>query len=237
MKYAIYIFVLITQISSASIVNGEEPDLAASEIIHKLRENFSKIRDYTVDLHAIIEMEDVHIPPMDVKVFFKQPDKIFIKSDGFAMLPREGIIQNPAKFNEDNFYMDVLAVEMIDSAMTYKLELIPRTDESMARKIIIWVEPEKWVMKRLESISWQGQKTVMKFDYQKVQNEFWLPSKTIANLTLSGFTGLGGMMQMQQRNEIDSKKERKGTLIITFSDYDINSGLQDSLFEKREITY
>ena len=133
--------------------------------------------------------------------------------------------------------MDSLATEKVDSVMTYRLELIPRNEETMARKITLWIEPDKWVIKRLQSISWQGQKTVVDFKYKKVQDEFWMPVETIANLTLSGFTGLGGVMQMQKNSETNSQKERRGKLVITFSNYEINKGLSDKIFEQKEMKF
>ena len=188
----------------------------------------------TVDVHVVIQMEEVHIPQMDVKLYFKQPDKVFIKSEGFALLPREGIFQNPARFNEENFYMELVATEKVDSVMTYKMELIPRTEETMARKITLWIEPEKWVIRRLESISWQGQKTEVRFNYTKVQSEYWLPAETIANLTISGFRGMAGMMQMPKNSDINSNEGRTGKLTIRFSNYKINRGLPDSIFEQEK---
>jgi hypothetical protein len=182
-------------------------------------------------------MEDVHIPPMDVKVYFKQPDKVFIKSDGFAMLPREGILQNPGKFNQENFYMELTGQEIIDSVQTYKLELIPRNEETMARKIKLWIDSEKWTIKRLESTTWQGQKTKINFIYEKIQDKYWLPVRTIADISLSGFVGFGQMMEMQKDRELDSKKERTGKLVIHFSNYKINKGLSDSIFEQSDLKF
>ncbi len=219
------------------IVTGEEPDLTAPRIIEKIQQHFSVIKDYTVDLHAVINMEDVHIPPMDVKVYFKQPDKVFIKSDGFAMLPREGVFQNPRKFNKENFYMELTGHVVIDSVKTYKLELIPRNEETMARKIKLWIDSEKWTIKRLESISWQGQKTEIRFTYEKIQNDYWLPVQTIADLTMTGFMGFGRMMKMKKNSETESKKERRGKLIIHFSNYKINKDLPDSVFEQSDLKF
>lgn len=236
MKKMMYFLLLFLMVTSG--VTGEENDVTALEIIEKIQQHFSKIKDYTVDLHAVIDMEDVHIPPMDVKVCFKQPDKIFIKSDGFAMLPRDGILQNPGKFNENNFYMELTGREVIDSVKTYQLELVPRNEETMARKIKLWVDSEKWTIQRLESISWQGQKTVIDFTYEKIQNEYWLPVRTIADLTLTGSIGMGGrMMELQKNDEMNSKKERKGRLIIHFTNYKINKGISDSVFEQSDFKF
>ena len=229
-------FLLIFRILT-SVVSSEESNITALEIIEKIQQHFSKIKDYTVDLHAVINMEDVHIPPMDVKVYFKQPDKVFIKSDGFAMLPREGILQNPGKFNQENFYIELTGQEILDSVQTYKLELIPRNEETMARKIKLWIDSEKWTIKRLESTSWQGQKTTINFIYEKIQDKYWLPIRTIADISLTGFVGFGQMMEMQKKRDLDSKKERTGKLVIHFSNYKINKGLSDSIFEQSDLKF
>lgn len=225
MRKLVWILLLLFFYMSAY---SQQQELAAIDILNNVRYQFAKINDYTVDIHAIIEIPDIQVPPMDVKVYFKQPDKVHFKADGFAMLPRDGMLPNPGKFTEQDY--SIISSGM--DSLRYKIELSPTKNQTMARKVTLWIDPHRWSIDRIESVSWQGQKTIVNFEHKQIQNKYWLPVKTIAQMNLSGVIGFSRMMMMQQQDN-KAPVERTGTITITYSNYKINSGLSDSVFEQQ----
>ena len=225
---AIFLFLF-----SDGVYPYQNSKITPEEILLHLQSIFKEIKDYTVQLHAEIDMEDINVPPMDVTVYFKQPDKIHLHSKGFAMLPREGMFINPGRFTKENFYVSLIGIDTVKNIETYKMELVPRREEIMTRKFIIWIDPIKWIILKMHTISWQGQSAQISFEYTKIENKYWLPQSTIADISLTGFKGFSNMMEMPGREDkkADNVSTKKGKITIHFFKYKINTGLSDSIFE------
>jgi len=209
-------------------------ELTANDILGRVRSTFSEIRDYAVKVHAEIDMEKVRVPPMNVEVYFKQPNKIWMKSKGFAMLPREGIFLNPNRFNGENFYMSLLGKETLGQTEAYIIEFVPRKEEIKVRKLTMWVDSERWIPMRVHTMSLRGQTVKIDFEYAMFHEKYWLPIRIIAKLNMADFKGFPTHRGFP-RNEGDDMNEsqpKEGKMAIEFSDYRINIGLPDSLFEK-----
>ena len=82
LKLCALLALLVFPISSYS---SQSPEITAEEILGHVLSAFSEIEDYTVQLHAEFDMEDIQVPPMDVTVYFKKPDKIHLESTSFVM--------------------------------------------------------------------------------------------------------------------------------------------------------
>ncbi|MBT7524121.1 MAG: hypothetical protein HN653_00445, partial [Candidatus Marinimicrobia bacterium] len=65
------------------------------EIQKKIIKEFSKIDDYKVDINVKINMTGFRMPKKKIKMFFKKPNKLNIKTKGFAIIPKNGINNNP----------------------------------------------------------------------------------------------------------------------------------------------
>ena len=200
-------------------------------ILEQIKEtNFNEIEDYIVDVIAEIDMKELQVPTMVMRVYFKKPDKIHIESDGFAIMPREGIFINPDHISEENFYISYLDMDTSGVTMMHKIELIPRKETGNARKLIAWIHPDRWTVERLEITTFQGQKSDINFHYQLIESRYWLPDTIKAELTLTGFTGFNQSFNSLQ--DVDTKVgSQKGYLEIILKNYQINSGLSDSIFE------
>jgi outer membrane lipoprotein-sorting protein len=231
-KFIIYLilFLLIAGLSFAQ----QNSEFSIDEILRRLHAGFAEIQDYTTQIRAEIEMEDVSIPSMDVTLYFKQPDKVHLKSDGFAMLPREGMILNPGRFNNENFDITFLQKDTLNTIDTIKLQLIPKGDDIPIRKMHVWVDIDRWIVLRVYSISWQGQSSQIDVEYKQIQDKFWLPVKSVAEIDLMGFTGFANAIKMPEKDkEAANSRSKKGRLTIHFSNYKINTGLSDSIFEPK----
>lgn len=230
MKIRSSLIAIVCLLLSATTSSAIEPEI----ILKNLREIYSQIRDYKVQVHAEADIENMQIPPMDVTVYFKQPDNIHFESKGFAMLPREGLFLNPDHLTSENFYIS-LAMDSLEKSKIYKLEFIPKNEQIQARKLILWIDPEKWIVRRIQTISWQGQATQINFEQHLIDNKYWLPRSAVIDVNLSGFRGFADRMGMPERKsaKADSLPAKNGKIMVSFSKYKINTGLPDSIFDSQ----
>jgi hypothetical protein len=207
----------------------------ADEILAKAVKGFDEVKDFSAVIDAEINMERVQIPKMHAELFFKKPDKVHFSSQGFLLVPREGIALNPSVLKEH--YLTTSAVrDTIDGKQLFKLLLAAKDAKTRLRALSIWVDPINWTITKMETIPYEGRTLSMVFTYECQQGKYWLPSKLIVS-----FASESDKMQKDSSPSIDNQFEgvqrsmpRGGTVTLVYSNYKINIGLSDELFEKKE---
>ena len=202
--------------------------ISAAQILHNMKERFEPVKDYTVTLTATVNMERMQIPEMVITLYFKQPDKVHIEAKNFAMVPKDAIALNPTQLI-DKF--DATLVETIrgDNSTMYKLRLISKPEKGKpVRESYIWVDGSRWVVTRLESTPTDVRRIAVDLEYAAIDGKYVLPSKIVARLdTQQPSDSSAERMYSPQR------MPRKGNVTILYSDYRVNTGLSDELFEKK----
>ena len=72
MKYHLLPIILI--FSVAAQAQKKDPE----QILQKVKTEFNKIEDYTVDVKVKLDVDFLKMPDREAKVYFKKPDKIEI---------------------------------------------------------------------------------------------------------------------------------------------------------------
>ena len=96
------------------------------KILDKVKEKFSVVKDYQVDLKIKLDVSFLKMPESKAKVYFKQPDKFKFDSEGFAMLPKEGLNYNPAKFLSDDFTSVYVKLDELDGKKVHVIKIFAK---------------------------------------------------------------------------------------------------------------
>lgn len=192
----------------------------AEQIIDAIRINYDEIKDYTATIEAAVDLERIKVPKMDVKIYFKQPDKFHIESKNFAMIPREGVAINPAELL-NKFNAKLLGIEQLNSRPVYKIQLTPKSEQKLiSLESYVYIDQENLYIAKLESTPSEGRTIVINFSQSLVQNKYYLPSKIFVKF---------------ENAETNSSQRlpRSGSVTISYKNYLLNTGLSDSLFTKK----
>ena len=209
--------------------------MTAEKILLTMKAAADRVKDYSAVLTASVQMERLKIPEMKVKVYFKQPDKIHVDSKGFSMLPRDGIFLNPSQLL-NKFTAELLSTEKKDGGTFYVIQLIPRADQQkgdrnrppVASKI--WVDGKRWLVTKFESTTQGGGSISVEFRHGLVNGTYWLPEQITAQFDVP-------QRKEESQDEPGSRRQampRKGTISMAYSDYQVNTGLPDELFEPKK---
>jgi len=215
-------------VAAASECSVAQP-ITAAQILQKMKQQFDSVKDYTVTLNASVNMERMQIPEMIVTLYFKQPDKIHIEAQNFAMVPKEAIALNPTQLI-DKFDATLIGTEGSGAMSVYKLRLISKPEKGKpVRESFIWVDGSRWVVTHFESMPSEVRKITVDLEYVTVDGKYILPSKIAAK------------MDAQQQSDSTAEKmyspqrlPRKGNVTILYSDYKVNTGLSDEIFDKKK---
>jgi outer membrane lipoprotein-sorting protein len=201
----------------------------AEGILKKVKAQFDKVHDYSATLTATVNMERINIPPMQLKVYFKQPNKVHIESKNFAMLPREGFALNPTDLLT-NFDATIEETTREEGSTVYRLRLVSKpVPNRPVRESRIWVDGNRWVITRLETSPMEGRTIEIRFEYATVQSEYILPSLMEASFDFSQ-----GDDDTAARRGGHVRMPSKGSVEVKYSEYVVNKGLSDEIFEKKE---
>jgi len=207
----------------------------ANDILAKVVKGFEEVKDFTAVIDAEINMDRVQIPKMHAELFFKKPDKVHFSSQGFLLVPREGIALNPSVLQE-HYLASSAEHDTIDGKKMFKLFLVAKDAKIRLRMLSIWVDPINWTITKIETIPYENRTISMIFTNECHQGKYWLPSKLIVS-----FASESEKMQKDSSHSSDNQFDnlqrsalRSGTVTIVYSNYKINIGLSDEIFEKKE---
>lgn len=200
------------------------------EILQRVEETFRAVRDYTVTLDITVEVERLNVPPMHVTMYFKQPDKVRFSSEGFALLPRESISMNPANLLL-KYHVEEVHQDTVDGNAGYRATLRPRDDKTGLRRMYLTVDGKLFLPVQIESPLFDGRTMTAKFTHAQVQG-FWLPERVVVTFS-SSETAAGGPSQDEIPQTPRSMPGRTGSISVRYSEYKVNTGLSDEIFEER----
>jgi len=225
------IILLMIFFAASLYPQNKEPDKILKDVINK----FNKVKDYEVDLIIKVDVEFLKVPESSAKIFFKQPDKISLKSDGFAMLPRNGFDFSPNSLLKGDYTALYEKEEKIDGRVLTLIKVIPLGTSSDVILSTLWIDEGKKVIRKVESTTKMSGTFTIDLEYDDKLN-FALPSQMIFSFNVDKMNFPSAMI-----GETDTRKKRskmhgdtltKGKVYVSYSDYKVNKGISDSVFEE-----
>jgi outer membrane lipoprotein-sorting protein len=222
MRRAFFIAILLSCATFACAqISGEQ-------ILNNIEANYAGIQDYTVTLDVAVDLERLKVPKMNATMLYKKPDKITFKSEGFALLPKEGVGFTPGNLGAR---FEVVNVE--SRKAQYLLTMKLKNDKTKLRKAFVTVNASNWTVSSITTPQFDGRQMNAQFTYQRVDGH-WLPATL--NVTFSSdttdaepadmFAEMPGVVR-------SSQMPRKGSIAVRYSDYRLNAGLKDDVFEQQ----
>ena len=215
-------FALLLQSSFAQTIT-------ASEILKNMNKQFEPVNDYIATLKISLDMERMQAPEMPATIYFKRPDKVHVDAKNFAMVPRQAIPVNPTQWME-KFDASLAGTERKGDTTVYKLRLVSKPEKGKpVTELNVWVDAARWVVTHIEANPWELRHIAVDLSYEFVDGKVLLPSRI-------------GLV-MDSREPSDSTAERmyspqrmprKGTIVIQYSDYKLNTNFSDEIFEKKK---
>jgi len=207
------------------------------EIIEKVKKKFSEVKDYQVDVKIIVDVNFLKVPPTEAKILFKQPDKVKIKAQGFAMLPKEGLNFTPHSLFQKEYTSFYERDEMYNGVNCAVIKVIPLGEVNQVILSTVWIDKQKSVIKKVESTTKMNGTFTIDFDYGTEGNSL-LPSQMVFSFDVSKMN-IPNNMAGAMNDDPDAPKKKKnklskGTVKVIYSNYKVNLGIDDSLFEEKK---
>tara|TARA_B100001778_G_scaffold213509_1_gene176810 strand:+ start:21 stop:752 length:732 start_codon:yes stop_codon:yes gene_type:complete len=217
-----------------------------NRVVDKTQKQFEKASDYQVTMKIELKVPGFRMPKKKYKVFFKQPNKLKIKSRGFGMLPKTGIFTSP-KDNFDNLKnMRLISTNNNNGQVYIKGEVIvdslklkmPNEYAKLGFRptVTVKIDTNNWVINNIITELDTLKLVEITNTYKKVDNNYVMPSAStvqyfIKDAKLSGWlkkdiTSIVGQNPLEQKSDMV-----EGKISIVYEDYIINRGIKDKVFD------
>jgi outer membrane lipoprotein-sorting protein len=217
---------------AAAVAVARGGDTSGEAVLRNVDARLAPVHDYTVTLDVVADIERLNVPPMHATMYFKQPDKIHLDAEGFALLPREGLQPEIGKLLA-RYNVAETGSDTLGGVPVRRVTLKSKSERGFPRTLSVYVDPRRWTTERIVTKGSADRVATITFTYVQVEG-VWLPGEMTAAFSIAQADSLetdlpAAPMRPQQM-------PRKGTVTVRFSGYRINTGLSDDIFTKDPLT-
>ncbi|MHC1736825.1 MAG: outer membrane lipoprotein carrier protein LolA [Ignavibacteriaceae bacterium] len=230
-------FIVLIVILAALAGNSLQAQINADKLLSDVRKNFDRVKDYSADMLIKVDVNVIRIPDTKVRILFKAPDKMRIKSENFAMLPKAGMNFSPNDLLKGDNSIILEKEEDWNGSRIAVIKLIPLGTSTDIVLSTIWVDVNQLVVRKVESTTKTKGTFVIDLQYDKSLTEFPLPSVMTFKFDMSRQNFIPEELEGEKKpkeEKKDKKKKTEGTVKITYSGYKVNKGIADSEFIEKE---
>lgn len=228
-KFILFVFF----ITLYSFSQSRNPDV----ILKNVKEKFSKVKDYEVNVRIKVDVDFLKVPVSEAKIYFKQPDKIHFESENFALLPKEGVNFSPMAILKGNYTAIFEKEDTINGIKTAVVKIIPLNEKSNIMLTTLWIDQSRYYIQKVESTTKFNGTYSLELNYDKPVDDYPLPSSMIFTFNIDRTNirrGMYGNMGDENKDNKQNKKRTAGKVYMYYSDYKVNQGIRDSVFEKNK---
>jgi outer membrane lipoprotein-sorting protein len=197
------------------VLNAQDND--ADKLLNKLKSRYNQVNDYEVDVKVNVNMSMVKVPETRAKIFFKKPGKIKLKSDSFAMLPKQGLNFSPLSLLEGK-YTAIYAGQQNSLKI---IKIIPMSDTSDIVMSRLAIDESTLTIRSIETTSKKGGMVKIDIEYGN-QIKYCLPDKLKFIMDTPAI----------KRKQGNKSSSSQGCVTVTYFNYRINKGISDKVFAK-----
>jgi outer membrane lipoprotein-sorting protein len=235
MKQRKYLFTLLVML--LAFVVGKTQ--TAEEVIQKVRAKLDKVNDYEAKGKMKTNVVFIKAPIATVKIYFKKPNKLHIKNEsGISFIPKGSVNINLNNiFLESNDGFDVIDLGKENGTNLRVIKLLPKNDTADVVLSTLYIDEAQSVIKKSKTTTKDNGTYELEMSYGKYV-EYGLADKVIFSFNTKDYKLPKGVTfdydDGTEKKEANSLKNRKGKVEITYSNYTINKGVDDSVFKENK---
>ncbi len=220
---------LVLLLVSAGFAQTTDPNV----ILNKVQDAFDKVKDYSVDVDIKVDVSFLKVPEMKAEVFFKQPEKFKIKSDGFAMLPKQTMNFSTTSLLNEKYTAIYQKEDTLNGIRASVIKVIPLNEKSDVVLTTLWIDQKKNEILKAESTTKVNGTYTINFSYND-NLKYPLPSSILFSFPADNLKRRprreNSEEETKQKN--NNKENATGKVFINYSNYRVNKGIPDSVFEE-----
>ncbi len=207
---------------------------SAETLFRSTLREFNSIQSYSAELFLEFNIPSIHLERLKAKVYFQQPDRFKIKSQGIAFLPK----QNPFslfKALSDSVKYSLIenSQEMINGVNTRQLVLIPENHPEIVLAKL-WIDPAFNRIQKSQITTKNDGTLEAEYSYAPTAATP-LPESMLFKFESLPFKipkAMAADLNTRKKAESPAKGRIPGSIKMYFSKYLVNTKLPPNIFSK-----
>lgn len=225
----------LTAISFSWVILSHISAQTPAELLNKIKTKLEKVNDYVAKGKLKTNVVFIKAPVASVKVYYKKPDKIrILNENGISFIPKGSVNINIAKFLSGSGNYEIVDAGKEPATGFRILKLLPSEENSEIVLSTLYIDEKAELVMRAKNTTRDNGTYELEMNYGKYAT-YGLPDKVIFSFNTKDYKLPKGVTfdyddGAKKKND-DSLKNKKGKVEITYSDYTINKGVEDSIFK------
>lgn len=227
---------LVTVLLYILLAQGYSAAQDVKMLMQQVKEKYNKVNDYTADGKMKTNVIFIKATVADVKVYYKKPDKLKIKNEkGVSFIPKGSVNINMNNvLGLNNFEAIASGIEKVNGSDCKVIKIFPLSDNDNIIRATLYIDEKQFlVMKSVISTRESGTYELL-MNYKK-HAAYGLPDKVEFTFNTKDYKLPKGISidydNGTGREKSSAEKNRKGKVEIVYSNYIINKGVSDTVFE------
>jgi outer membrane lipoprotein-sorting protein len=227
-------FLVVLSLVICCSVNSFAQDI--NLLLQKVKQKIALVNDYEAQGKMKTNVTFLKVPVATVKVFFKKPNKLKVKSEkGLSFIPKGAVSINMNNLLSNGNYTVIDAgIEKIGNTTVRIAKLLPEDDNSDVVLSTVYIDAATNLIRRAKTTTKENGTYELEMTYGKYAN-YSLPDKIIFTFNTKDYKLPKGVTfdfddGTKVNKPADKNQNKKGKAEITFSTYSINKGVSESLF-------
>lgn len=231
--YQIKIIVLLLLLSAiiGTVTNAQ----TAEELIQKVRVKLEKVNDYEAKGKMKTNVVFIKAPVATVKVYFKKPNKLRINNEsGISFIPKGSVNINLNTVFVNNSSFDIIDMGKEAGSNFRIIKLLPKEENADIVLSTLYIDEKEVLIKKAKTTTKENGTYELEMTYGKYA-EFGLADKIIFSFNTKDYKLPKGITfdydDGRKKEPADKMKNKKGKVEISYSNYNINKGVSEKVFE------
>ena len=206
----------------------------ANVLVEKVKAKLDKVNDYTAEGRMKIDVSFIDVPPSNVTVYYKKPDKFRVKKEGgISILPKGGISINLSSLLSGQEYDIVPGKDaMVNGTQTRVVKLLPATEEGDVVLTTLYIEEKLDVIRKATISTRENGTYEIELSYGKF-TDWGLPDKVVFSFNTKDYKLPKGITFEYEKGtkKPPDTQNKTGKVEISYSSYVINKGVKEEVFQ------
>ncbi|CAN5865692.1 hypothetical protein BH11BAC4_BH11BAC4_21070 [soil metagenome] len=207
-----------------------------NQLVAKAKAKIQQVNDYEASGRMKTNVAFLKVPVADIKVYFKKPNKLKIKSErGISFIPKGAVSINMSNIlGEDNYTIIDAGTEKVGNTTVRVAKLLPMDDNSDVVLSTVYIDPLNNLIRKAKTTTKENGTFELQMDYGKYA-DLGLPDKIVFSFNTKDYKLPKGVTFDFDDGTTAAKstetKNKKGRAEIIFGTYIINKGVSDAVFK------
>ena len=224
---------LLVIIMIATLCRAQTPEI----LVQQVRAKLDKVNDYEAKGKMKTNVVFIKAPVASIKVYFKKPNKLRVNNEsGISFIPKGSVnINLNTIFLDGNATFDMIDLGKEAGSGLRVIKLLPKDDEADIVLSTLYIDEGQQLIRKAKTTTRENGSYELEMTYGRYA-AYGLADKIVMSFNTKDYKLPKGVTfdyddGSKKKEEIEKTKNKKGRVEIVYSEYLINKGVPDSVFQ------